>query len=96
MRQNLSSAIGGGEGLFNLGLFGQGFVVLKCKSPRNELYEINLENDTVKIDGNNAVCWSSNLQFTVEKAATSYIGSALSGEGFVNVYRGTGRILVQP
>ena len=94
MRSNLSSAVAGNEGLFNLNLQGQGTIVLKSKSPRNELYEIYLENDIVKIDGNNAVCWSGGLQFTVEKATNTIVGSALSGEGLVNVYRGTGKILV--
>jgi uncharacterized protein (AIM24 family) len=43
-----------------------------------------------------AVCWSSNLQFTVEMSTRSIVGSAVSGEGLVNVYRGTGRVLMSP
>lgn len=43
-----------------------------------------------------AIAWSSSLSFTVEKAAKTLIGSGLSGEGFVNVYRGTGKILMAP
>ena len=61
-----------------------------------ELIEIELENDTMKIDGNMAVAWSGSLDFTVEKAGKSLVGSAMSGEGFVNVYRGTGKILMAP
>lgn len=96
MRSNLSSAVAGGEGLFNLYLQGTGFVVLQSSVPRDELYEIDLENDIVKIDGNNAVCWSGNLQFTVERSSKTLLGSAVNGEGLVNVYRGSGRILVAP
>ena len=96
MRSNLSSAIAGGEGLFNLCLRGQGYTVLKSPCPREELYEVILENDVVKIDGNNAICWSAGLDFTVERSGKSLIGSAASGEGLVNVYRGTGRILMTP
>ena len=96
MRSNLSSAIAGGEGLFNLCLRGQGYAVLKSPCPREELYEVILENDVVKIDGNNAICWSAGLDFTVERSGKSLIGSAASGEGLVNVYRGTGRILMTP
>lgn len=95
-RSNFSSAIAGGEGLFNLSLVGNGYAVLQSKVPREELYEFILENDCVKIDGNNAVCWSSSLNFTVERSGKSLIGSAASGEGLVNVYRGTGKILVAP
>ncbi len=95
-RQNLSSAVLGGEGLFNLCLSGQGYCLLESPVPREELFEFVLQDDVVKIDGNMAVAWSSSLQFTVEKSSKSLIGSGLSGEGFVNVYRGTGKILMAP
>ena len=49
MRSNISSAIAGGEGLFNLGLSGSGVVCLESNSPREELIEINLQNDVLKI-----------------------------------------------
>ena len=95
-RNNVSSALLGGEGLFNLCLSGNGYCVLESPVPREELVEFNLNNSCVKIDGNMAIAWSSSLTFTVEKAANSLIGSGLSGEGFVNVYRGTGKILMAP
>ncbi len=95
-RNNLSSAVAGGEGLFNLCLGGKGVAVLESPVPREELVEINLENDTVKIDGNYAVAWSGSLQFTVERSSKSLLGSAVNGEGLVNVYRGTGKILMAP
>lgn len=50
----------------------------------------------MKIDGNMAIAWSPSLSFTVEKSGKSLLGSAASGEGLVNVYRGTGRILMAP
>ncbi len=93
-RSNLSSAIAGGEGLFNTMLTGKGVCALESDVPRNELVTIELNNDTVKIDGNMAIAWSGSLNFTVERSMKGLIGSAVSGEGLVNVYRGTGRILV--
>lgn len=95
-RSNISSALLGGEGLFNLSLCGQGIAVLESPVPREELLEIVLQDDVVKIDGNMAVAWSNTLQFAVEKSTKSLLGSAVSGEGFVNVYRGTGKILLAP
>ena len=95
-RSNFSSAIGGGEGLFNLSLSGSGFAVLESPCPREELVEITLDNDTVKIDGPYAIAWSKSLEFTVERSSRSLIGSAASGEGLVNVYRGTGKVLMRP
>ena len=95
-RKNVSSAVLGGEGLFNMSLQGTGVVALECNVPENELIEVELENDELKIDGNLAVCWSSNLDFTVERTTKTLVGSAVSGEGLVNVYRGTGRVLMSP
>lgn len=96
MRSNISSAVAGGEGLFNLGITGEGVVCLESKCPREELIEITLDKDVLKIDGNFAVAWSSTLEFTVERSGKTLIGSAASGEGLVNVYRGTGKVLLAP
>lgn len=95
-RSNLSSAVLGGEGLFNLSLSGNGIAVLESPVPAEELIVFNLENDVIKIDGNMAIAWSGSLNFTVEKSGKSLLGSAASGEGLVNVYRGTGKILMAP
>lgn len=95
-RKNLSSAVLGGEGLFNMSLHGNGVVALESNVPEEELIVIELEHDELKIDGNLAVCWSSNLDFTVERTTKTLVGSAVSGEGLVNVYRGTGRVLMSP
>ncbi|MBQ4363652.1 MAG: AIM24 family protein, partial [Oscillospiraceae bacterium] len=95
-RTNLSSAMLGGEGLFNTCMKGSGVAVLESPFPADELVVVDLENDVIKIDGNFAICWSPTLQFTVEKTTKTLVGSAASGEGFVNVYRGTGRVLMAP
>ena len=95
-RKNLSSAVLCSEGLFNLSLQGNGVAALESNVPEDELIEVILENDELKIDGNLAVCWSSNLEFTVERSTKTLVGSAVSGDGLVNVYRGTGRVLMCP
>lgn len=96
MRSNVSSAVAGNEGLFNLGIKGSGILCLECPCPREELVEISLDNDVLKVDGNMAIAWSDTLDFTVERSGKSLIGSAASGEGLVNVYRGTGKVLLSP
>ena len=96
MRSNLSSAVAGGEGLFNLSLNGSGVFCIEADCPREELVEITLQNDVLKVDGNMAVAWSGSLEFTVERSGKSLIGSAASGEGLVNVYRGTGKVMMAP
>ncbi len=95
-RTNISSAVASSEGLFNTVLHGNGYICLESTIPYKELIIIELENDTVSIDGPMAIAWTSSLELTVERSAKSFIGSAVSGEGLVNVYRGTGKILMAP
>ncbi len=95
-RSTLSSAVLGQEGLFNTNLTGEGVVVLESPVPAEELIVVDLKDDVLKIDGNMAIAWSNTLKFTVEKTTKSLVGSAASGEGFVNVYRGSGRVMLAP
>ena len=95
-RPNISSAVAGNEGLFNLGIVGRGILCLESPCPKEELVEITLDNDVLKVDGNMAIAWSGSLDFTVERSGKTLIGSAASGEGLVNVYRGTGKVLLAP
>ena len=95
-RSSVSSAVLGNEGLFNLKLTGTGVCVLESNVPRPEIVEVELENDVLKIDGSFAICWSGSLGFTVERSGKTLVGSAASGEGLVNVYRGTGKVWLAP
>ena len=96
MRSTLSSAVAGNEGMFNLGIIGSGVLCLESPCPKEELVEVTLRDDVIKIDGNMAVAWSGSLVFTVERSGRSLVGSAGSGEGLVNGYRGTGEVLDAP
>ena len=96
VRSTLSSAVLGNEGLFNTALVGQGVAVLESPVPAEELITVDLDKDVVRIDGSMAIAWSSSLEFTVERTTKTLIGSAASGEGLVNVFRGTGRVLIAP
>jgi uncharacterized protein (AIM24 family) len=95
-RTTVSSAVLGGEGLFNTSIVGEGVVALESPVPRSELIEVNLEDDVLKIDGNMAIAWSTDLKFTVERTTPTLVGSMAAGEGLVNVYRGTGKVLIAP
>ena len=95
-RNTVSSAVLGGEGLFNTTLFGDGCIALESPVPAEEIIVVDLVDDELRIDGNMAVAWSYSLKFTVERTTKTLVGSAASGEGLVNVYRGTGRVLVAP
>lgn len=95
-QKSFSASIAGGEGLVQQQLIGPGLIVLESIVPMEEIDIIQLSNDTLRVDGNFAVLRSSNLQFTVERSAKTLVGSAMSGEGLVNVYRGTGEVWLAP
>ena len=95
-QRTISSAIAGGESFFQQQLTGPGIVILESMVPMAEIDMIDLYNDTLKVDGDFAVLRSSSLDFTVERSAKTLIGSAVSGEGLVNVYRGTGQVWLAP
>lgn len=89
----LSGALLGNEGIFNLCFTGKGILACESNVAYKELMLLELNNDVVKIDGSYAVAWSAGLDFTVERSSKTLVGSAVSGEGLVNVYRGTGKVL---
>ena len=96
MQKSVSSAIAGGEGLFQIYIKGPGLVVLELPVPMEEVDIIEMNNDTLKVDGNFALLRSASMGFTVERSAKSLIGSSVSGEGLVNVYRGSGQVWLAP
>lgn len=96
MQSNVSSALLGGEGIFQIQLTGPGLVICESQVPMQEINIINLENDTLKVDGNFAVLRTASINFTVERSAKTLMGSAMSGEGLVNVYKGTGQVWLAP
>ncbi len=93
-RENVSSAVLGNEGLINLCLSGTGVVALESIVPQEELVEIDLIDDVLKIDGSYAICWSASLEFSVERSSKTLAGSAVNKEGLLNVYRGTGKVWI--
>lgn len=95
-QKNLSSAIMGNEGIFQTKICGTGIVVLEIPVPETEIMKYTLSNDVLKVDGNFALLRSKGVEFSVEKSAKSIIGSTTSGEGFLNVFRGTGEVWLAP
>ncbi len=95
-QQNISSAVAGGESIFQQQLTGPGLIILESIVPMCEIDVIDMDNDILRVDGNFAVLRSAGLGFTVERSAKTLIGSAVSGEGLVNVYRGTGQVWLAP
>ena len=96
LNSQISGALLGGEGIFQTALTGPGMIVLESPVPMCEINVVNLNNDVLRVDGNFGLLRTGNIQFTVERSARTLFGSAVSGEGLVNVFRGTGQVWIAP
>lgn len=87
------SGLFSGEGFFQTRVSGYGKVVLLSKGP---LETIELNNDKLVVDGSFAVARQAGVQLTVSKANKGIFSSLISGEGIVNTFSGTGKVLISP
>lgn len=96
IQKNVSSALLGGEGVFQTQISGSGVVVLQIPVPTSELEIYELNNERVQVDGNFALLRSSNINFSVEGSANGIIGTVTSGEGLLQTFEGTGMVWIAP
>lgn len=96
MQKNVSSALLGGEGLFQTQVRGSGIAVFELPVPASEVRCVHLNNETLQVDGNFALMRSGRIDFSVEKSSKGVFGSLSSGEGLLQTFRGTGRVWLAP
>jgi len=87
------SGLFSGEGFFQTKVSGFGKVVIYSNGP---LETIELNNGKLVVDGSFAVARQASVQLSVAKASKGIFGSLISGEGIVNTFTGTGKVLVAP
>lgn len=95
-RERMQTAIWAGEGPIYLQtrVRGQGKVVVTTRGP---VEEITLgEGKRVAAEGKYVVGRTGDVRFTVRRATDNFFGRFTSGEGFVRVFEGTGKILLNP
>ena len=87
------SGLFSGEGFFQTKVNGYGKLVILSNGP---LETIELNNGKLVVDGSIAVARQASVQLTVAKASKGIFGSMISGEGIVNTFTGTGKVLIAP
>jgi uncharacterized protein (AIM24 family) len=92
-RNKFISGLIGGEGLFQTKVKGRGKVVMVAQGP---VEVVQLRNDRLVVDGNFAIARTTTINYRVEKATKSLLGSMTSGEFLVNTFEGTGTVLLAP
>ena len=82
-----------GEGIVQTLVKGTGVVIISVPGP---VEIIQLENDSLIVDGSFIVARNQSLNFKSQKILPSIIKSITSGEGWVNAVNGTGTVLLSP
>lgn len=96
VNHSLTQMLGSGEGRVQPKLEGTGVFALQSPVPANEFQIIELNNDTLKVDGNLILAYTGGLKFEVERSTRGLLSSATTGEGFVQVFRGSGVLWLAP
>jgi uncharacterized protein (AIM24 family) len=95
-RERTMTSLWAGEGLIYLQtkVSGYGQVVLTTRGPVEEL--TLLPGQEFVAEGNYVVCRTAEVGFHIRRPTKNYLGRFTSGEGFVRVYKGPGRLLITP
>lgn len=95
-QKNVSSALFGGEGMFQTKVSGRGIVIFNSPVHLDELVRVDLHEEKLSVDGNFAVLRTASLDFKVEKASKSLYKTYRSGEGLFQTFSGTGSVWLAP
>lgn len=96
VQKNVSSALFGGEGLFQTRVRGTGICVFESPVPADEVLRIDLKDETLQVAGNFALMRTGRFDFSVEKSTRSLLGTITSGERLLQTFRGTGSVWLAP
>lgn len=92
VRQNISkSFFGGTGGLFVMETQGVGDLLI---ASFGDIIELEVTPDLpLTVDNNHVLAWSSDLDYNIEIASGTF--GFTTGEGLVNTFRGSGKVLIQ-
>lgn len=96
MQKNISSALFGGEGMFQTKIEGDGIAILYSPVPISEIQKFYLQGEKLSVDGNFALLRSESVQFRAEKSSKSWVATSVSGEGLLQTFTGTGHVWIAP
>ena len=94
--ESFSARMAGGEGRYQTELTGSGVVAFRIPVPRSEVVAVDLDDETLQVDGSFALLRTGDVRFTVERAGGSLADAVTSGEGLLQTFRGTGRVWLAP
>lgn len=96
VQKQVSSALFGGEGLFQTRIKGTGIAVLYSPVPPSEVQQLRLSGEKLWVDGNFALMRTEGIDFRAEKSSKSWVATSVSGEGLLQTFEGTGSVWIAP
>tara|TARA_Y100001934_G_scaffold242347_1_gene298049 strand:+ start:202 stop:1224 length:1023 start_codon:yes stop_codon:yes gene_type:complete len=96
IQSNISSALFGGEGLFQTRISGSGWAILSSPVPMDEIVVVELNNEKLQVDGSFALARKGRIDFSVEKSGKSLWKSVRGGEGLLQTFQGSGEVWLAP
>ena len=91
MQKNISSAVAGGEGLFQIKLSGSGIVILESLIPESEITIVYIKpGESLKLDGSFAIARTEGITFTTGRSDKNLAKSMINGEGLLQTFTGEG------
>ncbi len=96
LQKNVSSALFGGEGLWQTSINGVGIAILYSPVPAEEVAEYKIDGDKLSVDGNFALMRTTGVEFKAEKSSKTWIATSISGEGLLQTFSGNGRVWIAP
>ena len=87
------SAMFSGEKWFQTNVKGTGKVIITTPGP---IQVLELNNEKLVVDGSFAVARTSGVNLKVTRASKGIFSSIISGEGLLNTFSGTGKVLIAP
>ena len=97
MQSNVSSAVAGGEGLFQIELSGSGIVILESAVPESEIVPfVVTPSSPIKVDGSFAIARTEGVRFSVQRSDKQLAKSLISGEGLLQTFEGQGIVWLAP
>jgi uncharacterized protein (AIM24 family) len=96
MQKSVSAGAMGGEGWFQTSITGTGIAVLFSPVPQEEITIVELNDEKLSVDGNFALMRTGGVNFKAEKSSKSWMSTAVSGEGLLQTFSGTGKVWLAP
>lgn len=92
-REGVMTSFWAGEGFidYRTKVSGQGKVVLSSQGP---VEEVTLEKGRVVAEGKYVIARTEGISYQIQRPTKSFFGRFTSGESYVRVYEGSGRLLI--